>query len=78
MGCPSDANIRTFGAKTFGFFEIYGVSSRTRGEGIKPVRTFCGQGEGVNFSRFCADIFYGRPQSLLLSTTLMPRLNMQV
>jgi len=21
----------------------------------------CGQGSGVNFSQFCADIFYGRP-----------------
>jgi len=37
-----------FGAKTFGFFKILSVSARTRGE-------------GVNFSRFCADVFYGRP-----------------
>jgi len=30
-------------------------------EGIEPVRTFLGQeGRGVNFSRFCADVFYGR------------------
>jgi len=33
-----------FGAKNFGFFEIYGVFARTRGEGVEPVRTFCEQG----------------------------------
>jgi len=43
-----------FGAKNFGFFEIYGVSTRTREE-------------GVNFSRFCADVFYGRPLKLNLN-----------
>jgi len=52
-----------FGAKHLEFFKIYGVSARTREEGFEAVRTFFGQGgrEGVNFSRFCADIFYGRP-----------------
>jgi len=30
-----------FGAKNFGFFEIYGVFAQTRK--VKPVRTFCGQ-----------------------------------
>jgi len=33
--------------KTLGFFTIYGVSALIKGE-------------GVNFSRFCADVFYGR------------------
>jgi len=47
-----------FGEQHFGFFEIYGVSARTRG--VEPVQTFCGQGEGVNFSLFCADVFYER------------------
>jgi len=28
-----------FGAKNFGFFEIYGVSARTRGEGVNFVQT---------------------------------------
>jgi len=28
-----------FGAKNFGFFEIYDVSARTRKEGIEPMRT---------------------------------------
>jgi len=27
------------GTKILGFFDIYGVSARTRGEGIEPVRT---------------------------------------
>jgi len=49
-----------FGAKNFGFFEIYDVPAQTRR--VEPVRTFCGQGgEEVNFSRFCADVFHGRP-----------------
>jgi len=30
--------------KNFGFFEIYGVSARTRGEGeVELERTFCGR-----------------------------------
>jgi len=32
--------------------------------GVKPVRTFFGQeGGGVKFSRFCADVLYGRPKT---------------
>jgi len=35
---------------------------QSEGRGSCPVRTFCGQkGREVNFSRFCADVFYGRP-----------------
>jgi len=49
-----------FGAKNLEFFEMYGVSALTRGWRVKPVQIFFGQG-GVNFSRFCADVFYGRP-----------------
>jgi len=42
-----------FGARNFGFFEIYRVSVWTReGETLSQ----CGQGRlGVNFSRFCTD-----------------------
>jgi len=29
-------------------------------KGVEPVRTFCG---GVDISRFCADVFYGRSLS---------------
>jgi len=46
-----------FGAKNFGVFEFYGVFPQTRGES-EPLRI---TGEEVNFSRFCADIFYGSP-----------------
>jgi len=38
-----------FGAKIIGFFEIYGVSARSRGEGVEPVRTFCRQGGRTSF-----------------------------
>jgi len=31
-----------------------------------PVRTFCGQEERVNSSRFCAYDFYGRPLTLTI------------
>jgi len=31
------------GATNFGFFEIYGVSPRTKGEGDEPVWIFFGQ-----------------------------------
>jgi len=54
-GGYSDADVRTFWWKNSGFFEIYGMSVRTRGVGQ------CGQGRGMNFSRFCADVFYRRP-----------------
>jgi len=49
-----------FGAKNFEFFEIYGVSARIRGERVSQSGDFFGQGGGVHFSRFCADVFYGR------------------
>jgi len=63
-GDSSEANVRIFLRKNFGFFEIHGVSARTRrGGGVKPVRTFFGQeGREINFSRFGADVFYGRLQ----------------
>jgi len=35
-----------FGAKNFRFFEINGVSARTRGGRVEPVRTFYGEGGG--------------------------------
>jgi len=35
------------------------MCSHGRG-GVEPVRTFCGEGgEGVDFSRFSVDVFYG-------------------
>jgi len=55
-----------FGAKNFGCFEIYGVSARTMEEAIfqcghwASTDIFRTRKEGVNFSRFCVDVFYGR------------------
>jgi len=40
-----------FGAKIIGFFEINGVSARTRGEGVEPVRTRGGGQFFVNYVR---------------------------
>jgi len=49
-----------FGAKNFGFFEIYGVSSRIRE--VEPVRTFCGQGRrGSIFCDFVRMSFMDAP-----------------
>jgi len=45
-----------FGAKIFRFFEIYGVSARTRG--VEPMWTFCEQGGSI-FAILC--VFYGQP-----------------
>jgi len=66
-----------FGAKHFGIFEIYGVSKHTRtcgGEGGKRL-SHCGhfahKGEGVNFSRFCADVLHGRPFIYIITSTLV-------
>jgi len=53
-----------FGAKNFGIFEIYGVSARTRREGVEPVRTFFGQGGGGSiFLDFVGTSFMDGPLS---------------
>jgi len=48
-----------FGAKSIRFFRILWCVCTDKG--VEPVRTVCGQGGGVIFLRFCADVFYGRP-----------------
>jgi len=51
-----------FGSKYFRFFEIYGVSARTGGEGVNSVRTFCGQGErGQFFAILCRRLLWTAP-----------------
>jgi len=45
--------------KNIGLFEVYGVSALTRA--VMPVRAIADKGEGVNSSRFCADVLYERP-----------------
>jgi len=38
---------------------------RNQGGGVCPVRTFfCSRGRRINFSRFCADVFYRRPPTM--------------
>jgi len=48
--------------KNFKFIEIYGVSVRTDKEarGWTSTDTLRSREEESNFSRFCADVFYGR------------------
>jgi len=54
MGVLQMRTSALFSAKYFGFLKIYDMSTRTGGRAIADK-------EGVNFSRFCADVFYGRP-----------------
>jgi len=50
------------------------VSTRTKGEGVEPVRKFFGQGDvGVKFSQFCADVLYGRTLTATVIDKLMFR-----
>jgi len=75
-----DLQMRTsahFGPKTFGLFEIYGIfsSTWTRGErGVEPVRTFCGQGREIDFSRFCADVFLWWPRTKIFRLRFFPKM----
>jgi len=49
-----------FGKKSFEFFEIYGVSARTRW--VEPVRTFFGQGGGGRFfTILCGRLLWTAP-----------------
>jgi len=52
-----------FGAKTSDFSKFMVCLHGQGGDGVDQVLTFCGQGGGVNFLQFCADVFYGRPLS---------------
>jgi len=51
-----------FGLKKFEFFEIYGVSARTRRKKVEPEQTFCGQGvRGSVFLDFAQTSFMDGP-----------------
>jgi len=68
-GGSSDADVRTFWCKkTMDFLNLLCVRT-DGGGGVEPVGTFCGQGGGGNFSRFCTDVFFGQ-----LLTGLLPGL----
>jgi len=60
-----------FGAKNLRLFEIFSVSARTKGQGVQPVRTFCGQGGRGKFLWFCAEVFYGRPLMFFFKTNYL-------
>jgi len=47
-------------AKNLEFFEIYGMSAK-----LSQCGHFADKGEEVNFSRFCADVFYGSPKLMI-------------
>jgi len=56
----SDANVRTLWNKNLPiFWKLWCV--RTDKGGVELVRILCDRGEGVNFSRFCADAFMDGP-----------------
>jgi len=65
-----------FGAKNFECFEIYIVFAQTRGREVSQCGHFANkrEEERVSFSRFCADVLYGRP---LVANLLITRCNMQ-
>jgi len=46
-----------FGAKDLGFFEIYGVSARTRRRGLNQCGHFAGKGEESIFRDFVRTSF---------------------
>jgi len=59
-----------FGAKNIRFFEIYGVSARTRGRGFSQYRHFADKGEGESIFRdFVRTSFMDGPLTVLLRLT---------
>jgi len=51
-----------FVAKNLRIFENYGCELTGKGEGSwGSAKGFVDKGRGVDFWRFCANVFYGRP-----------------
>jgi len=67
-GGSSDADIRHLLMQNPQFFKIDSVSAWTRE--VKPVRTFFGQERGVNFPRFCADV-WTRPRFAVIHQLML-------
>jgi len=60
--------VALFGAIHRVFRNLWCVHTDKGEEGVKPMRIFFGQeGGGSIFSRFCADVFYGRSLSIAFS-----------
>jgi len=55
-------DVRLFGTKNFGFFEIYDVFPRTRG--LRQCGHFADKEGGDQFSDFFAGVLYRRPLTL--------------
>jgi len=57
--CSSDADVRTYLYQKLCFFlNLWCVRT---GKGAEQLQTFGGQEGGIDFSRFCANVFYERP-----------------
>jgi len=64
-GGSSDADVRTFWYKNLRIFRnLWCVRTDKGGGRLSKCGHFANKGEGVNFSRFCADVIYGRPLSV--------------
>jgi len=60
-----------FGAKHFGFFEIYGVLS-ARTKGVELVQTFCGQARRGNFfAILCGRLLWTAPSVIPVNVKAM-------
>jgi len=62
-GASSDAEIRTFWQKNFGFFEMFSVSARTMGEeGLNQCGYFADKGRGRQFfAILCGRLLWTAP-----------------
>jgi len=60
-GGSSDEDFRTFWCKNYRIFRMLWCVGTDKGEGeLNQCGHFAYKMEGVNFSRFCADVFYGQ------------------
>jgi len=61
----SNADLRIIWCKKLSLFWNLWCVRIDKGWRVEPMRTFYGQGERINFLRFWADVFHGRPLSSL-------------
>jgi len=80
-GGSLDAVIRSFWCKKYGFFENNSVFAlRTDKVGVRMSQCghFADKRVWVNFSQFCADIFYGRPLSPYFAVMQVTRMQPKI
>jgi len=68
-GGSSDVDVRTFWCKSSDFSKFMVCPREQRGRGLNQCGHFANKAEGVNYSRFCADVFYGLPLTLFTNHT---------